>query len=271
MIDWGSFNLRHALRLLFSRNEAVVRRTLRKLHLRWFHASVTQMTRLLRQAGAPEAAIRLIAEVCDTCRICRTWARPAPSVRTAIRSSTRFNAAVQADLLFYADETGSEPQCHILLHMVDECIKWTVAVKVESKSAEELLTAMTVHWIQPFGPPTMLVWDGESGITSEAAGTWADRWNIDLVIRPPGKKAWLAERHHEILRSQLHHLQSQLQAENASVPFAAVLASAVFAKNAMLNTGSGTPYASLFGRTPALPRRVLDNLIGKTGCTAACA
>ena len=37
------------------------------------------MKSLVNWANAPALAIKLIPEVVDTCRICRTWARPAPA------------------------------------------------------------------------------------------------------------------------------------------------------------------------------------------------
>eukprot|EP00959_Pyramimonas_sp_CCMP1952_P163753 3423483-Pyramimonas_sp.AAC.1 len=59
-----------------------------------------------------------------------------------------------------------------------------------------------------------MIWDGEGAMASDEAKTWATRWNIELVIKPKDKKAWIAERHHEIIRCQLHRTQSQLQADN---------------------------------------------------------
>ena len=72
-----------------------MKKALRRLHLRWYHATIAQMTRLLSLVGVPQDVMKLIAEVVDTCRICRTWARGAPHVRTATRISLRFNQALQ--------------------------------------------------------------------------------------------------------------------------------------------------------------------------------
>ena len=201
---WGPSDFKTSIRLLNDKNEAVVRKTLRRLHLRWYHATIPQMQRLLNLVGVPSSAMKLIPEIVDTCRICRTWVRAAPTVRTTVRLSTRFNQAVQGDLMFYADETGQTPQDYIILHLIDECIRWTVAEEVANKDATTLLEAITTKWIQQYGAPDMMIWDGETSLSSDEAKVWADRWNIELIIRPKDTEAWIAERHHEILRTQLH-------------------------------------------------------------------
>ena len=104
------------------------------------------------------------------------------------------------------------------------------------------LAAMTTTRLQLYGPPTSIVWDGESSISAEEAEQWADRWRIDLLLRPKGKKAWLVERHHEILRQQYHKTQSQLRAdqgEHRSLSCETVLAECVLAKNMLLSIGEG--------------------------------
>ena len=84
--------------------------------------------------------------------------------------------------------------------------------------------------MQPYGPPELLIWDGESGMTSDEAKTWADRWDIEIINRPKHKKAWIAERHHEILRHGLHKSLTQLMADRIVVPFRQTLAAQVLAR-----------------------------------------
>ena len=64
IVEWSSFNFKHALRVLAAgTSEAIVRRTLRKLHIKWFHASTEQMTRMLEMAGCASSVIALIPEI----------------------------------------------------------------------------------------------------------------------------------------------------------------------------------------------------------------
>ena len=69
--EWTSYDLRRALKLLHSTNTMVVRRTLRRLHIRFWHAPSAKLIEILRIAGAPQEALRLVKEIVDTCRICR--------------------------------------------------------------------------------------------------------------------------------------------------------------------------------------------------------
>ena len=72
------------------------------------------------------------------------------------------------------------------------------------------------------------------------------------------KKAWIVERHHEILRAQLRKSQTQLQAEGIEISMPMLLSEAVLAKSSLLATGTGTPYQSLYGRTPRLLPQIED-------------
>ena len=68
--EWSSHDMRRALRLLHSVDAGVVKRTLRRLHIRLWHAPAARMIALLQHAGAPTAAIKMVKEIVDTCRIC---------------------------------------------------------------------------------------------------------------------------------------------------------------------------------------------------------
>ena len=83
--------MRRALRLLHSVDQGVVKRTLRRLHIRLWHAPVARMIELLRLAGAPTAAIKLVKEIVDTCRICRLWWMLTPQSMTNVGLALAFN------------------------------------------------------------------------------------------------------------------------------------------------------------------------------------
>ena len=69
--DWRtSFDISASLRGLCLSDEAGQRRILRKLHLRWWHASSNRMIQLLKIAGIPQNVLDIVPEVVDTCRVC---------------------------------------------------------------------------------------------------------------------------------------------------------------------------------------------------------
>ena len=232
----------------------------RRIHLRWYHATAPQMLRLLEMIGVPDSTLKMVGDIVATCRVCRTWTRRAPDVKLAVRLSIRFNQCVQVDLLFYecaATPVGRSlaarpPTNHIVLHMVDECIRWSTTVEIPTKNVEDITEAIQVHWLKLYGAPSLMIWDGERAMVSNEASQWASRNQLQLIQRAKHKKAWVAERHNEILRHSMHKTQTQLAAEGISIKLSLVLADATYAKNALLTIGEGTPYIALYGRVPPL-------------------
>ena len=78
----------------------IQRQLLRRLHVRWWHASTTKMQHILRQAGISGPVIDMCKSICETCRICREWAPPGHRPMAKTRISTAFNQVMHADLLF---------------------------------------------------------------------------------------------------------------------------------------------------------------------------
>lgn len=154
--SWSQHDLGAVLQQLKSLRPGIVRRALRRLHIRWFHCSASRMKMLLTAAGVKPDILELVDEIVNACSICRMWAKPGPRSIASSSLSTRFNECVQNDLLFVKD--------FIILHMIDCCIRWSAACVVESKHAEVLLTAMDQLWFRVFGSPQELVGDRESGI-----------------------------------------------------------------------------------------------------------
>ena len=93
--DWSRFDVTHSLKDLRSSHEPTIIRTLRKLHLRWWHAGPTNMTSVLRNAGIPEEVISYIPDVISTCRECRKWAPKAKDTQPSVSLAMNFNEVVE--------------------------------------------------------------------------------------------------------------------------------------------------------------------------------
>ena len=195
LAEWGQFDMGRAMNLLHSRDANVVRRTIRRLHIRFWHASAARLEELLRHAGAPVSVIAHIKEIVNTCRICRMWTKPRPKAVATTRLSTAFNEIVQWDILFHRKIMVS--------HLIDEAIRWTTAAVLTDKEAVTLLTTITVQWLQPYGAMQVLVTDREAGLVSEEVAQWLGRWSVQLKPKAPGGHAQIVERHHAILRATL--------------------------------------------------------------------
>ena len=118
--DWTRFQMAHNLQALRTGHEPTLIRTLRKLHLRWWHAGVTSMTNLLKHAGLGENVIKLIPDIINTCKECGAWTSRPKDTQPSVSLAMRFNEAVETDLLFYKE--------HVIHHMLDRATRWHSAV-----------------------------------------------------------------------------------------------------------------------------------------------
>ena len=113
VVEWSSLDLGTTLRELKSDNQSLVTRALRKLHLRWWHASATRMDQILRQAGL--SLLPQVKAVVDTCRICRAWKKPSSKSMSHITQAQGFNERIQMDLLFVGDYIIPVSYTHLTL------------------------------------------------------------------------------------------------------------------------------------------------------------
>ena len=94
--------------------------------------------------------------------------------------------------------------------------------------------------------------DSESGILSAETVAHLKRQGTDVRPRAPGQHAQIAERRGAILRNAMHLIEEQLKKEGITIPFAVLLAEAIFASNALVSHGGATPYTARFGTSPAM-------------------
>jgi len=109
--DWTNFDIGGVVRLLRTDREAAIRVTLRKLHVRWWHASAQTMINFLKRVGVPDRVIAIIPEICDTCKICREWQKPGPANVASVSLPDKFNEQVECDLLFVRKKISSFTCC----------------------------------------------------------------------------------------------------------------------------------------------------------------
>ena len=241
---WTRFDLGRALQKLRSLNEAVVRRALRQLHVRFYHPSTQRLRGLLAAAGVEPQVLEMVAQITDTCGICRSWTRPGAKAIMSTNLPTMFNEEVQIDLLFILDK--------VIFHMVDVCTRFCVATVIPNKLTDTLLECIQKHWLSLFGPPMAIVSDQEGGLASPAAAAWMSHRNIKFVPKARYAHANVVERHHALLRHQFHLLRDQTMADGIKASFEAILSECVYVKNAMMRIGNASPYEAVIGRVPHL-------------------
>ena len=216
------------------------------------------MTRMLSRAGVADHVLKMIPEICQTCRVCREWAKPGPSRASNLEFPDRFNQQVECDLMLVGK--------HIIFHMIDRCTRWHAAKVIQDKTSPTLSQAIDTVWCTIHGPPNELIVDGESGIV-ECSQTldFLARKGIKLHERGKSQHARFIERRGALLRDTIHKIQSQVREEGLThISFDNILAEAVFCGNAMLSINGSSPYNAVYGRVPdILPG--LDNMIPNSG------
>ncbi len=250
--DWRCVNVSRIMANLRSPSRDVRALSLKRLHVRWHHANTTQMTQLLRAAGVPPHVLAEVVEVVRACLVCRDWHKPSPHNITTFRLTLSFNEEVQFDLVFYHSLIDQPSLARVVVNLVDTCVRWCATKSVGSKEEVELLTAVSAIWIFIHGPMETLVLDEETGMRGRAAQDWAESNGISLKYKAPRQKAWLVERHNELLREGLHVIETQMIKEGIKAPFEQILATATFMKNALTSVNGSTPYQAVLGRQPAM-------------------
>jgi hypothetical protein len=170
----------------------------------------------------------------------------------AYRIVEYFNQEVQFDLLFYHSLVDEPTKRRNIMHLIDACVRWSAALESVSKEEIELTIRISTCWIAIFGPMQTLVLDEEGGMRGRCALDWAEANNIGLKYKAPRQKAWLVERHNELLRRGLHTTETQMVKEGIVLPFPVILSIVLFAKNSLTVINDSTPYQAVMGRQPSI-------------------
>ena len=175
--EWSSWDLGVQLRALRSTDSpAHALRALKRLHLRWWHASSSKMKQLLQHAGIDDSILRLLPGLIDSCKICRLWRRPGNRAVTTSRITSRFNELVQCDILFWNEL--------MILVLIDEATRWCIGQIIPSKGASTIIRCITEIWIRYFGAMQTLMSDHEGALCSDEGSLWAARGWSSAIIKP---------------------------------------------------------------------------------------
>ena len=231
-VDWSAFDLGKSMQLLRSHNPAVVRRTLRMLHVRWWHCSAKHMHDILQAAGC-EIPISLIQDIVDTCRPCRTWARTKPGSFSTVRHLTKFNEVAQHDLTFIEKSP--------IQHMICAFTRLSQACWLPNKTTKALLEGIDTIWIRPYGAMDILESDQESGLINDEAKVYFARLGVNLKLKGVNAHVKMLERHHGWLRQQYLKCKSQCEEEGLNFTREQLLSVCLTAKNSLFTVGKSTP------------------------------
>ena len=254
--DHRSFDVSKALTALRSTDPKIRKQALQRLHLRWWHATITEMRRTLSVANVPHIALADIPSVVQACKVCRSWQTPPHKTTTTVRLVLNFNDENQCDLVFIRSKMQPARGLLPIMHCIDVCTRFGLTcitgTESDGKNEVKLCDAISKTWIAIFGAMQVLVVDGESGLSGRYAMDWASTNSISIKIKAPRQKAWIIERHNAPLRSGIHMTEGQLISEGIHVNFEVIVATVTFALNALTVINGSTPYNAVLGRQPQL-------------------
>jgi len=240
--DWRQFDIHRVLRSLRLAKPKQCELTLRKLHIRWWHASSSAMTKLLGRAGVPKLILDLIPAIVQTCGVCRNWAKPQPATLTNVEMPDRFNEQLEADIMFALGLS--------IFHMIDRCTRWYQSFVIPNREDGSLIKALD-SWFRLHGPCKELFFDQETGIQNSKDTTeYLTRKGIKYIPRAKGQNVPHIDRRGALVREVMNKMVDQLKIEGIKMTAEQILAEATFVTNAMLTINNCTPYNAVYGRVP---------------------
>ena len=217
-------------------------RLLRAVHERFWHASPSDMVRLLTAACLPKDIIVMGAEVAKDCTHCAKFAPKMPTARIKSTLATQFGESVQTDLFFLFDE--------VFVLIIDEAIRWKSGNHLPGKETKHLLNNLMSSWIRIFGPPKHLITDQEGALMSSEATQFCEQFGITRVPVGQGRvgSKGLVERHISLTKHSMLTLKKQLDSQGIAVTYGELIMESCMAQNHILEYNGGTPQTALFGQ-----------------------
>ena len=100
-----------------------------------------------------------------------------------------------------------------------------------------MLKGLSLSWFSLFGAPKFLISDQEGSLRSDEAAAFLAHWSCERILKAKYSHAPVVERHHEILRQQLHVLEEQATAEGLKFDAEAELHDRRFTLWQLIETG----------------------------------
>ena len=184
---------------------------LMKLHRNTGHAGRQKMEYVCKQLGCSSEIIKAIGDIrCSTCIESRGPEIPRPS---AIKTDLDLGDIIAMDGISWRNSQG---QMFHFYHMVDHSSSYQVAFCAPSRTAENVIRALTTGWIMWAGAPGQLILDAAGEFCDEKIQAFAQRHGIKLKIIPP-EAHWQnsrCERHGGILQDILTKMDLEENIQN---------------------------------------------------------
>ena len=229
-----------------------VQSSLKRLHQNLGHPRNEDLLRHLRLAGCESQVLKAVRGM--TCETCLANSQPrAPRPATMPRMQD-FAETVGMDILYAHDVNDHK---HTFLSILDLGTTYHIVVPITSTSTMEIEKAFNDFWITPYGPPSSISIDLETGLQSGVARLCG--WHNVRVKSAAAQAHWQAgmvERQGQWWKAIWARVCHQMSVTSSEVKLTATIVSA--AKNSLRRRCGHSPVAWVFGREARLPAELRD-------------
>ena len=103
-----------------------------------------------------------------------------------------------------------------------------------------------------FGPPQVLLFDGETALDDEESTTYFQLRGICKRTAAPRQHIRICDRKIAVMRDALRKLSAQLDEEGLQVPFSRMCSEITYSLNALTMVNGSSPFTAVLGRMPAI-------------------
>ena len=229
-----------------------IQSALKRLHQNLGHPRNEDMLRHLRLAGCDSHILKAVRGMsCETCAANSQPRAPRPATMPRMQD---FAETVGMDILYAHDVDDHK---HTFLSILDLGTTYHIVVPIASTSSTEIEKAFNDFWITPYGPPSSISIDLETGLQSGVARLCG--WHGIRVKSAAAQAHWQAgmvERQGQWWKSMWARVCHELSVTSSEVKLTATVVSA--AKNTLRRRCGHSPVAWVFGREARLPAGLRD-------------
>ena len=263
--------LNHALPSECLANEEVpvdqIRQSLKRPHNNLGHPGVTNMVRILRNAGASS---RAIAEARSfSCEICTQRQRPTPCLPSSARSIVDSNHRVGIDVkLLPGWGINQKIKC---LNIVDWAASYQAMIPFhETETGAVIKKLFREKWQAWAGPPVEMLMDPARTNQSEIFVSMLEDSGVRVLTTAAEAHNQLGkvEKHGHLFEVVLQKTLDQCQPQTKE-EWEQCVTQTMNAKNSMLNHEGLSPNQHVFGRNPRMPDDLMQETPDPVSGTAA--
>ena len=214
-----------------------------KLHKQFGHPRANKLIDLVKQSGRYDRKLLdAIQKISMECLVCKKFKKPPSRPVVAMPMAKNFNDMVATDLKVW----GSR----YFLVMIDVATRYCLAVVINNKNPNTIVSNIITHWIALFGSPRTILNDNGGEYNNDIFRSFGENFNVTLKTTP-AQSPWsngYVERQNATLGSMVRKIMEDC---NCSLEIA--LSWAVAARNCLSNNSGFSPNQLVFGNNPAIP------------------